>query len=40
MWFYCDAMVPLPMEMASGFAIIPNEVLVEPDGVSYKNEME
>lgn len=32
--FYCDAIVPLPIDMANGFAIIPNDVLVEPDGAS------
>lgn len=30
---YC-AIVPLPMAMASGLAMMPNEVFVEADGVS------
>lgn len=32
--FYCDVIVPLAIEIANGFAIIPNDVFAEPDGVS------
>lgn len=38
--FYCDAIVPLPIDMANGFAIIPNDVLVEPDGASCDKTVE
>lgn len=35
--FYWDAIVPLPIDIANGFAIIPNDVFAEPDGVSCDN---
>lgn len=38
--FYCDAIVPLPIEMANGFVIKPNEEFVEPDGVSFGGKIE
>lgn len=41
-YFYWDAIVPFPIEMANGLLIMPNEVFAEPDdGVSCKtNKMQ